>query len=288
MTRVAMLVNPARFGNDLESMGHLQAALAALHERGLEVQMNEAGAHLAGRPDLAVPDAGLVEGADLLVVLGGDGTILAGARSAVGRVPILGVNLGGLGFLAEISLRDLPEALPAVVQGRMTLDDRAMLEAEIIGDGGPRVRTLALNDMVVATTGVARVVRVSTWVNGEHLATYPADGVIVATPTGSTAYSLSAGGPIVHPQVDVLVVTPICPHTFTARPVVVSGQATVTIEVTGTGEGVSLSVDGQESHRLQAGERVIVRLAAGRTHLVRLHPHSFYAILRAKLGWGER
>jgi len=150
------------------------------------------------------------------------------------------------------------------------------------------VRCLALNDMVVAKAGVARVIHLTTWVNGEHLATYPADGVIVATPTGSTAYSLSAGGPIVHPHVDVIVVTPICPHTFTARPVVVSGTATVTVEVADRDEDVCLSVDGQESHQLQPGERVVARRAEERTRLVRLRPHSFYSILRTKLGWGER
>jgi len=125
-------------------------------------------------------------------------------------------------------------------------------------------------------------------VNDEHLSTYPADGVIVATPTGSTAYSLSAGGPVVHPQVDVIIVTPICPHMLTARPVVVSGSAVVTVEAIGATEDVSLSVDGQESHSLRTGERVIVRRAAARTRLVRRSAPSFYSILRKKLAWGER
>jgi NAD+ kinase len=163
-----------------------------------------------------------------------------------------------------------------------------MLEAEIVEGGGVRLRCLALNDMVVAKTGVARVIRVATWVNDEHLSTYPADGVIVATPTGSTAYSLSAGGPIVHPQVDVLIVTPICPHMLTARPVVVSGGAAVTVQAMGTDEDVTLSVDGQESHPLHSGERVIVRRAAVRTRLVRRGAPRFYGILREKLAWGER
>lgn len=224
----------------------------------------------------------------MLVVLGGDGTILSAARLAAGRVPILGVNLGGLGFLAEIPLRELPGALAEVVRGELVIDERAMLEAEIIGPSGARTRAVALNDMVIAKTGVARVIHLTTSVNGEHLATYPADGVIIATPTGSTAYSLSAGGPIVHPQVDVIVVTPICPHTFTARPVVVSGGATVTVEVQMRADEVCLSVDGQASHDLFAGERVVVRRASERTRLVRLQANSFYGILRTKLGWGSR
>lgn len=288
MTHIGILINPARLLAHPGAADHLRNALAVLESQGARVRLDAAGAQTAGRPDLAAERGALVDGADLLVVLGGDGTILSGARLAAGRVPVLGVNMGGFGFLAEVNLDDLPEAIPTILGGSAAVEERTMLEAEITGPGGVRVRALALNDMVVAPAGVARVIRVSTWVNREHLATYPADGVIVATPTGSTAYSLSAGGPIVHPQVDVIVVTPICPHTFTARPVVVSGDAVVGIEAAPTGEQVCLSVDGQESHPMWDGERVNVRRAAERTRLVRVHPPSFYSILRAKLGWGER
>ncbi|MDR7484252.1 MAG: NAD(+)/NADH kinase [Armatimonadota bacterium] len=288
MTRVAILVNQHRFAAYPGARGFLRRTLDALAARGVAVRLNAAGAEAAGRPDLAAPDAALAEDGGLLIVCGGDGTILSAARLAAGRVPILGVNLGGFGFLAELPLSDLPDRIGDVLDDHAVLDERAMLEAEITGSEGTRGRMLALNDMVVAKTGVARVIRVSTWVSGEHLATYPADGVIVATPTGSTAYSLSAGGPIVHPQVDVIIVTPICPHTFTARPVVVSGAADVAVEAAAPGEEVCLSVDGQESHPLRAGDRVVVRRAAARTRLVRLQPPSFYSILRTKLGWGER
>jgi NAD+ kinase len=249
--------------------------------------MNEAGATFSGRPELAAADHALVDDTDLLVVIGGDGTILSAARLAVGRAPILGVNLGGLGFMTEMPLAELPGSIADVAAGATVIDERVMLEAEIDRPEG-RLRALALNDVVIAKTGVARMVHVTTAVNGEHLATYPADGVIVATPTGSTAYSLSAGGPIVHPHVDVIVVTPICPHTFTARPVVVSGSAYVTLEVTSKDEDVSLTVDGQESHPLRPGERVTIRRAQERTRLVRLRARSFYSILRTKLAWGER
>ncbi len=286
--RVGILVNPIRFGDDPVRVEHLRHALDALVAHDVEVRMNDGGARLAGRVDLATSDGALVEGTDLLIVLGGDGTILMAARLSGGRVPLLGVNLGGLGFLAEIALADLPGVIPDLAGGAMSAEERSMLEAEVVGPAGARVRTLALNDMVVAKTGVARVVHVTTSVNGEHLATYPADGVIVATPTGSTAYSLSAGGPIVHPQVDVIIITPICPHTFTARPVVVSGGATVMVQATVRDEDVRLTVDGQESHTLAPGERVVVRRAAERTRLVRLGTSSFYSILRTKLAWGER
>ncbi len=288
MTRVGMIINAPRFAAYPQAGELLRDALRVLAGHGAVVHLNGAGADAAGRPDLAAPDTALVEDGDLLVVLGGDGTILSAARLAAGRVPILGVNIGGFGFLAEVPLGELPAAIAEVVGGAAVIDDRAMLEAEIVKDGGVRLRCLALNDMVVAKTGVARVIRVATWVNDEHLSTYSADGVIVATPTGSTAYSLSAGGPIVHPQVDVLIVTPICPHMLTARPVVVAGGAAVTVEAMGAAEDVTLSVDGQESHPLHGGERVIVRRAAARTRLVRRGAPRFYRILREKLAWGER
>ncbi|MGQ0548848.1 MAG: NAD(+)/NADH kinase [Armatimonadota bacterium] len=283
-----MLVNPARFSAYPQAPALLADALRLLDERGAVVRMNAAGAALAKRSDLAVGDEALLADGDLLVVLGGDGTILSAARLAAGRVPILGVNMGGFGFLAEVALDELPAAIDRVTAGASSIDERAMLSAEIADGETVRRRCVALNDMVVAKTGVARLVRVATWVNGEHLSTYPADGVIVATPTGSTAYSLSAGGPIVHPQVDVIVVTPICPHTLTARPVVVSGGAAVTVEPLEAGDDTRLSVDGQESFPLRDGERVIVRRAEVRARLVRLRAPSFYSILRTKLAWGER
>jgi NAD+ kinase len=288
VTRVGIILNPARFESYPQAGDLLRDTVGRLVARKIDVRMNTAGAKAIRDSSLATPDKALVDGRDLLIVLGGDGTILSAARLAAGRVPILGVNMGGLGFLTEIPLADLPSALPAALDGQMAVEDRAMLQAEITGPERSRIRRIAFNDMVVAKTGVARVVRIATWVNGEDLANYPADGVIVATPTGSTAYSLSAGGPIVHPQVDVLIVTPICPHTFTARPVVVAGSAVVTIEALDAGEAVTLSVDGQESHTLRSGERVIVRRAAERARLVRLRASTFYSVLRTKLRWGER
>jgi NAD+ kinase len=286
--RVGILVNPSRVAGYPQADELLRTTLRELDARGVGVRLNDGGARVVGRPDLAAADGALVEDTDLLVVLGGDGTILSAARLASGRVPILGVNMGGFGFLAEVALAELPGAVETAISGGGTIEERTMLEAEVTDREEVRLRRLALNDIVVAKTGVARVVHIATWVNGEHLSTYPADGVIVATPTGSTAYSLSAGGPIVHPQVDVIIVTPICPHTLTARPVVVSGAAAVAVQLLEGGEDVRLSVDGQESFPLAQGERVVVRQAAPRTRLVRLKPPSFYSILRTKLAWGGR
>jgi len=288
MIRVGVLVNASRVAGYPQAGELVRTTLQQLRDRGAEVRMNEEGAAAFGRPDLSAADAALVDGTDLLIVLGGDGSILSAARLAAGRVPILGVNMGGFGFLAEVTLAGLPEAADAAVTGGGHIDERTMLEAEVTNNTGVRLRRLALNDIVVTKTGVARVVTLATWVNDEHLSTYPADGVIVSTPTGSTAYSLSAGGPIVHPHVDVIVVTPICPHTLTARPVVVSGTAAVTVQPIAGVEDVRLTVDGQESFPLETEERVVVRRAAPRTRLVRLKPPSFYSILRTKLAWGGR
>ena len=288
MIRVGVLVNASRVAGYPQAGELVRTTLQQLRDRGAEVRMNEEGAAAFGRPDLSAADAALVDGTDLLIVLGGDGSILSAARLAAGRVPILGVNMGGFGFLAEVTLADLPEAADAAVTGGGHIDERTMLEAEVTNNTGVRLRRLALNDIVVTKTGVARVVTLATWVNDEHLSTYPADGVIVSTPTGSTAYSLSAGGPIVHPHVDVIVVTPICPHTLTARPVVVSGTAAVTVQPIAGVDDVRLTVDGQESFPLEPEERVVVRRAAPRTRLVRLKPPSFYSILRTKLAWGGR
>jgi len=288
MIRVGVLVNASRVAGYPQAEELVRTTLQQLRDRGAEVRMNEEGAAAFGRPDLSAADAALVDGTDLLIVLGGDGSILSAARLAAGRVPILGVNMGGFGFLAEVTLAGLPEAADAAVTGGGHIDERTMLEAEVTNNTGVRLRRLALNDIVVTKTGVARVVTLATWVNDEHLSTYPADGVIVSTPTGSTAYSLSAGGPIVHPHVDVIVVTPICPHTLTARPVVVSGTAAVTVQPIAGVEDVRLTVDGQESFPLETEERVVVRRAAPRTRLVRLKPPSFYSILRTKLAWGGR
>jgi NAD+ kinase len=283
-----MLVNTLRVTGYPDAGEVVRTTLERLRDLRVEVRMNQAGAAALQHPELATSDSALVEGTDLLIVLGGDGSILSAARLSAGRVPILGVNMGGLGFLAEVMLDELPDAARAAISGQGQIDERTMLEAEVVNDSGKRLRRLALNDIVVTKTGVARVVTITTSVNDELLSTYPADGVIVSTPTGSTAYSLSAGGPIVHPHVDVIVVTPICPHTLTARPVVVSGTAAVTVQPIAGVEDVRLTVDGQESFPLAVGERVVVRRAATRARLVRLKPPSFYSILRTKLAWGGR
>jgi NAD+ kinase len=251
------------------------------------VRLDAEGAKILGLSDLVVSDEDLATRADMVIAFGGDGTILrAAGLAARAGVPILGVNLGGFGFLAELSTADLPSALPDLVAGRYELDERMMLQAE--ADHIDADNLLALNDVVVTTRGVARVLRLRVLVNGEHLASYPADGVIVATPTGSTAYSLSAGGPILHPKVDAVVITPISPHTFNARSVVVDRNDTVDVELTVPSQDATVTVDGRVGLPMGETWRVRVRRARQTTRFIRLRSSSFYSILRTKLAWGER
>jgi NAD+ kinase len=286
VTRVGVLVNTTRLRARPETAVPVRHAVDAIADRATVLVAGEAAA-LLGRPDDAAEEGDLSD-ADLLVVFGGDGTILRGARlAAVRGLPVLGVNMGGFGFLAEVDAAHLTDVLPDVLDGRYELDERMMLAARVepMGDRPP---LLALNDMVVTKNEPARVMRVRIAVNGEHLASYAADGVIVATPTGSTAYSLSAGGPIVHPRVDAMLITPICPHTFNARSVIINPGDEVAVDVAErTGEAV-LTVDGRVGTTFAHPSVVTVRRAAQTTTFIRLRRDSFYGMLRTKLSWGQR
>ena len=289
MRAVGVVVNPEKVQQDPGVAVRVREAAAQLAGHGLGVRLNSEGARAVGLEELATSDAELSEVSDALVVVGGDGTILRAARTgAVRGVPVLGVNVGGFGFLAEVGLEGLPEALERLVSGRYGVEERMMLAAEVVREGHTAERFLALNDMVITKSGYARLMPLRTTVNGEHLATYLADGLIVSTPTGSTAYNLSAGGPILSPGVRALAITPICPHTLTARPVVVDADDVATVEVALDVEGVLLTVDGQVGCPLRGGDVVRLRRAEARARLVRLRPPSFYELLRHKFAWGER
>ncbi|MBI4277923.1 MAG: NAD(+)/NADH kinase [Armatimonadetes bacterium] len=289
MKAIGLFINAEKLREEPEMMALSRRVLAALEARRAPVVVNQESASLLDRTDLSCAEEEMPGRAELLVVLGGDGTILHAARLAApeGR-PLLGVNVGGFGFLAEASVDEVQEAVSRLLAGDYALDERMMLEAAVERRGEVLARFLALNDMVITKRGFARLLRLRTLINDEHMATYPADGLIVSSPTGSTAYSLSAGGPIVHPAVDVITVTPICPHTLNARTVVVAGDAAVTVEVQGGGLEAMLTVDGQVGYPLQAEDRMTVRRSAHRTHLVRIRPFRFYTLLRQKLSWVER
>lgn len=287
MKTVAVVINTTRLREMPEMVAPVGEAITTLRRQAGAVRLDAEGAKILGLSDLAVSDEDLATRTDIVIAFGGDGTILrAAGLAARAGVPILGVNLGGFGFLAELSTADLPSALPDLVAGRYELDERMMLQAE--ADHIDPDALLALNDVVVTTRGVARVLRLRVLVNGEHLASYPADGVIVATPTGSTAYSLSAGGPILHPKVDAVVITPISPHTFNARSVVVDRNDTVDVELTVPSQDATVTVDGRVGLSMGETWRVRVRRARQTTRFIRLRSSSFYSILRTKLAWGER
>jgi NAD+ kinase len=226
---------------------------------------------------------------DLLIVLGGDGTLLSAARLAAQRkVPILAVNLGGLGFLTTVSQDEIYSILEEIFSGKHRVSERVMLDAEIVRAGAVIRKQNALNDAVLNKAALARIMDLELHVDGEYVTTYKADGLILSTPTGSTGYSLAAGGPIVYPAVESFVVTPICPHTLTNRPLVIPDSATIDVDFKAEDDAVFLTLDGQVGIELVRGDHIRVRKTAEKLLLVRPARKTYYQILRNKLKWGER
>jgi NAD+ kinase len=226
---------------------------------------------------------------NLVIVLGGDGTLLAAARAfARTTTPILSVNLGSLGFLTEIPLSDLYTTLEAWCDNCAEIEVRSMMHAQHIRDGTVLQEWDALNDVVIAKGTIARMGDFSVEIDRQLVATFRADGVIVSTPTGSTAYNLAANGPIVMPNVNALLVTPICPHLLTIRPIVTPGEATVSVHVVGVPNEISLTVDGQVAVPLRLDDYVHCQRSDSSVRLLRSRPNSLFSVLRSKLKWGER
>jgi NAD+ kinase len=226
---------------------------------------------------------------DLIIVLGGDGTLISVARQVGHRqVPILGVNLGRLGFLTEITLPELPEMLDRILNGDYVITERMMLDASIQREGKEISSYTVLNDVVINKGALARIIDISTSVDGRHLSTYKADGLIVSTPTGSTGYNLAAGGPIISPEINSLVITPICPHMLTNRPIIVWSKSVIEIQVNFEDDVVFFTADGQVGRKLLAGDLLIVRRSEARTRLINNPNKDYFEILRTKLSWGER
>ncbi len=226
---------------------------------------------------------------DLLIVLGGDGTLLAAARLLGERnVPILPVNLGGLGFLTSVTLDDLYPVLEQAISGEARYSERVMLESRVMRQGKPFHCARALNDAVLNKAALARIIDLELRVNGEFVSGFKADGLIVSTPTGSTAYSLAAGGPIIYPIVSAFVITPICPHTLTNRPLVIPDSAKIEIGFAAGEAPIYLTLDGQVGVELHASDVVALNAAAQRLRLVRPKEKTYFSVLRDKLKWGER
>jgi NAD+ kinase len=226
---------------------------------------------------------------NLVIVLGGDGTLLAAARAfARTTTPILSVNLGSLGFLTEIPLSDLYTTLEAWCDNCAEIEVRSMMHAEHIRDGEIIQQWDALNDVVIAKGTIARMGDFSVEIDRQLVATFRADGVIVSTPTGSTAYNLAANGPIVMPSVNAMLVTPICPHLLTIRPIVTPGESTVSVHVVGVPNEIYLTVDGQEAVPLRLDDYVHCQRSEASVRLLRSRPNGLFSVLRSKLKWGER
>lgn len=257
-----------------------------LSRRGVEARLDERTLAATGKGGER-PAFHPGEPCDLVVVLGGDGSLLSVARRLVGGAPILGVNLGTLGFLTEINRSELYPTLLQVLAGRFWLEERALLEIQLERSGKLIQEFRALNDAVVAKSALSRILQLALHVDGHLVARYRSDGLIVSTPTGSTAYNLSAGGPVLHPLLPVIVLAPICPHTLSLRPVVVPDTSRVEITLETRREEVYLTLDGQEGVGLVEGDRVRATRCAGTVRLVRSSGRTFYDSLRAKLHWGE-
>ena len=246
----------------------------------------EAEVGLAGLP--SAPGVEVAARADLLVVLGGDGTLLHAAGLMGEReVPILGINLGTLGFLTEVPREKAFELLAAALDGKLEVSRRLMLSVEVREREVVNYARPALNDVSIAKGALARLARLEVEIDGRHAALYEADGLIVATPTGSTAYSLSAGGPIVYPTVETILLTPICPHSLTQRPLVLPASAVIEVTLVSEGE-LFVAVDGMRGPELRPGHQVRIRCARHRTLILRNPEVDPFDILRAKLRWGAR
>ena len=227
--------------------------------------------------------------ADLLIVLGGDGTLLSVARAAhPHNIPILAVNLGSLGFLAEISIDELYPTLENILAGKFEIENRMLLNACIWRNGEKVEDHNVLNDVVINKGAVARVINLQVLVNGQYMTSYRADGLIIATPTGSTAYSLSAGGPIIHPSMHTLVLSPICPFTLTNRSILIPDQSIIQVKLVAEYDDVRITLDGQEGYNMRAGDILEIKKTKTTLQLIRGPNKNYYQILRDKLHWGSQ
>jgi NAD+ kinase len=259
-----------RFGRDHHVLVNEEAAHTLTYDRKFELE------HVG-------------EGADLIVVLGGDGTLLGVSRHARGKqVPILGVNLGGLGFLTEISVEELPSMIEQILENHFEVSKRAMLDVSVKRAGAEVFQFTILNDAVITKDALARIIDIEAYVDDEYLTTYKADGLILSTPTGSTGYSLSAGGPILYPSMPNIIITPICPHMLTNRPILVPGDGVIRAVLRSHEERVILTLDGQIGFPLEYGDEVLVRRSALSVNLVKSATRGYFEVLRTKLKWGER
>jgi NAD+ kinase len=274
--------------NSQPAMELVPELLGWLAQRGIEARLDNETARYAGAP-AGLDRAHVPEGCDLAVVLGGDGTLLSAARAVGNRaIPLLAVNLGGLGFLTSIPMKDLFPQLERALAGSQEVTRRRMLRVSLVREGAVVAEYQALNDVVIAKSAIARIVDLEAWAGDSFICEYKADGLIISTPTGSTAYSLSAGGPIVYPTVNAICLTPICPHMLTNRPLIVPSEMPIRIVSKARDEDAYLTVDGQVGSPLEGGDAVECSIADFDVLLIQTPDKTFFDVLRQKLKWGER
>lgn len=278
---ITLFINP----NRKDAPVVLKELCSWLNKEGeYNLVMEEKIAAELDQKDLGVSDAELKDISDLVITLGGDGTMLHAVRLMEDKdVPILGVNFGGLGFLTEITQQELYSSLKDVLNGKFAIEERMMLEAKIINTSYK-----TLNDIVITKEALARIISLKVLIDSEYLTTYQGDGIIAATPTGSTAYSLSAGGPIVIPDMKAIILTPICPHTLGVRPMVIPHLSKITIIIESDAQGIMLTIDGQQGVKLNLYDEVEITYAEKPIKLIKPKKRSFYEVLRTKLKWGGK
>jgi len=270
-----------------QSVEIVQKLLPWLKQRGFETFVDTDIAsvlNINGFPRSQIPAL-----SDMIIVLGGDGTMLSVCR-LVGEqeTPILGVNIGGLGFLTEVRREEIYDVLESVLTGKCPVEERIMLEAHVFRNNRSVADYVAMNDVVVNKGALARIIDIETYIDGDYITTFKADGVIVSTPTGSTAYSLSAGGPILYPTLKSVILAPICPHMLTNRPIVLPDNVLIEMVLRSSAEDVFLTVDGQVGFSLNLNDKIEVKKSLFKTKLLTPCGKKYFQVLRAKLKWGER
>lgn len=283
MKKIGLICKPGRE----EPLQLLKELLVWLKDKDVGIFVDEEAAQnisVKGYPRSQIP--GLV---DVIVVLGGDGTMLSVARLACKKeVPILGINMGGLGFITEVQKSEIYAAVEQALADKLQAENRLMLNAFVYRQGEKAAEYTVLNDVVINKGALARIIDLETFINGLYVTNFMADGLIVSTPTGSTAYCLSAGGPILYPSMESIVLIPICPHTLANRPIVLPDTVLIEIVLRSHSEDAYLTLDGQEGFPLRQNDTIVVEKSLCRTRLVIPHKRDFFQILRAKLKWGER
>ncbi len=284
--KVGLISKPAKRPGDREKLVEF---LFWLRGRGIELTLDSDTAAMAGE-ESRLSRSELALEVEMVIVLGGDGTMLSVARALQGRdVPILGVNMGGLGFLTEVPHASVHDTLEKIFGGEYRIEERATLEVHIHRGDERLPLPACLNDVVVNYGTLARIIELDTYVDGQYLVTYRADGLIISTPTGSTGYSLAAGGPILQPTISAMILSPICPHTLTNRPLVIPDSSIVHVRPSlEKGEPAQLSLDGQEGCVLEVGDLVGVKKGPYTVKLILSRESNYWQLLRSKLGWGER